>query len=267
MAFVRERGNVIDYQIPINGNLKNPKFHLKDAVMDLVKNILVKPPMTYNSVKVRGNEREIEKSLTVKWEMGQSDLTKSQRKFARKMADFLEENPEASMAVTPIQYTAKEKEHILFYEARKKYFLIHNNRTAKSFTEDDSIDVIKMSVKDSLFVKYLNKHCNTHLVFTIQEKCRLVVGNDLVNKKFDQLIKQRVSSFRFYFKENGTNKRLKIYASKSDIPFNGFSYYKIDYKGELPKDLIRSYEKMEKFNNESPRDKFKKKRDKSAKGN
>jgi hypothetical protein len=31
MSLVRERGNVIDYEIPITGNLKDPKFHLKDG--------------------------------------------------------------------------------------------------------------------------------------------------------------------------------------------------------------------------------------------
>lgn len=260
MAFVRERGNVIDYEIPINGNLKNPKFHLKDVIIDLIKNIFIKPPTTYSSSKVRENENEIEKSLTVKWEMREGDLTKSQKKFARKMADFLEENPEASITVQPMHYATKEKEHILFYEAKKKYFLLRNKKTAKSFTEDDSIEVVKMSVKDSSFTKYLNKHFSNHLVFTAQEKCKLFVGDALVNKKFDQLIKQRAGSFRYYFKENGTSNRLKIYNGKTEIPFNGFSYYKITYKGELPNSLIRAYKRMDKFNNEAPRNKFKRKR-------
>src|SRR5665647_3536072 len=43
MGFVRERGNVIDYEIPITGNLKNPKFHLHDVLFDVLKNIFVKP--------------------------------------------------------------------------------------------------------------------------------------------------------------------------------------------------------------------------------
>lgn len=258
MAFVRERGNVIDYEIPINGNLKNPKFHLKDAILDLVKNIFIKPPATFNSSKVRGNENEIEKSLSVKWEMRESKLTKSQKKFAQKMADFLEENPEASITVQPRHYTEKEKEHILFYEAKKKYFLLHNNIKAQSYTEDDSIEVVKMSVKDSLFVRYLNKHHNADYIFTVQEKCRLFVGNALINKRFDQLMKQRANAFRYYFKENGTNNRLKIYNDKNEIPFNGFSYYKITYKGELPNSLIKAYQKMDKFNSKAPRNKWRK---------
>ncbi|MBK6833466.1 MAG: hypothetical protein IPG89_03990 [Bacteroidetes bacterium] len=255
MAFVRERGNVIDYEIPINGNLKNPKFHLKDAILDLVKNIFIKPPATFNSSKVRENENEIEKSLSVKWEMRQSELTKSQEKFAKKMANFLEENPDASITVQPMHYTEKEKEHILFYEAKKKYFLLHNKIKEQSYTEDDSMEVVKMSAKDSSFVKYLNKNYSGAFVFTVQEKCRLFVGSDLINKRFNELTKQRASAFRYYFKENGTNNRLKIYNGKNEIPFNGFSYYKITYKGELPSSLIRAYQKMDKFNSKAPRNK------------
>ena len=43
MTFIRERGNVIDYEIPITGNLKDPKFHLSDVIFDLLGNIFVKP--------------------------------------------------------------------------------------------------------------------------------------------------------------------------------------------------------------------------------
>jgi hypothetical protein len=39
MALVRENGNVIDYEIPISGDLKNPVFHLRDALFDLLENI------------------------------------------------------------------------------------------------------------------------------------------------------------------------------------------------------------------------------------
>ncbi len=46
MSFIRESGNVIDYEVPITGNLKNPKFHLRDVIFNLVKNIFVKPPTT-----------------------------------------------------------------------------------------------------------------------------------------------------------------------------------------------------------------------------
>lgn len=104
-----------------------------------------------------------------------------------------------------------------------------------------------MSVKDSSFTKYLNKHHTPGLVFTVQEKCYDFVGKDVVDQKFSKLIKQREKVFRSYFIENGTDKRLKISNSQNIIPFNGFSYYKLSYKGKFPKDLRSIYEKAEKL--------------------
>ena len=56
--------------------------------------------------------------------MRQSSLLPEQEKFVNKMVDFLINNPDASIAVYPIQYAEKEKEYIEFFEAKKKYFLL-----------------------------------------------------------------------------------------------------------------------------------------------
>ncbi|MFN0187325.1 MAG: hypothetical protein ACKVQV_01340 [Bacteroidia bacterium] len=47
MAFIRNRGNVINYQIPISGSLDNPKFHWFDASTDLIKKNWVKRLLTH----------------------------------------------------------------------------------------------------------------------------------------------------------------------------------------------------------------------------
>lgn len=243
MAFARERREVIDYEVPVTGNLKDPKFHLKDVILDLLRNIVVKPPTTPKLFQDENIENEIEDALTLKWELRQSTPNSDQKHFISEAADFLADNPEASLHVKPLQYSLKEKEHILFYEAKKKYFLL----THSTYSEDDSLFVVKMSVKDSSFTKYLNKHHSPGLVFTVQEKCYDFVGKGLVDERFFKLIKQREKIFRSYFIENGTDKQLKISTSENIIPFNGFSYYKLTYKGKFPKELKRVYEKAEKL--------------------
>ena len=94
MAFIRERGNVIDYEIPITGNLKDPDFHLSDVIFDLLGNIFIKPPSTPYIMEVKNIETEIEKTLTLKWMMRQNRLLPVQEKFIEKMADFLIRNQE-----------------------------------------------------------------------------------------------------------------------------------------------------------------------------
>jgi hypothetical protein len=260
MTFMRERGNVIDYEIPITGNLKDPKFHLHYVIFDLLRNVFIKPPTTPYRLQIKNVETEIEKSVTLKWAIRQGSLLASQEKFIEKMADFLLKNPDASISVFPQQYAIKEKEYILFFEAKKKYFMAINNKNARIFSVEDSGKVDKMSVKDSLFVRYLNNHIKDSLIFTIQEKCTHIIDSAFINAKFNQLNKGRENVFISYFKKRGVDKQLKILKAENVIPYNGFSFYKIEYNGEFPESLLKSYIQMNEFNNEAPRKKFKEER-------
>lgn len=260
MSFVRERGNVIDYEIPISGNLKDPKFHFRDVLLDLFKNIFVKPPTTPYRLQVHNVENEIEKTLSLKWPMRQSQLRPTQEKFIDKIADFLEENPEAMITVHPKQFTIKEREHILLFEAKKKYFLETIDKQNQLFNEADSESVDKMSIKDALFITYLNKQTNDSMLFTVQDKCSKLIDPGLINIKLKQLITERENSFMARFKEKEVTEQIKFTESKNDFPYNGFSFYKLEYNGTLPKDLIQAYHEMKELNEEEPRNKFKKER-------
>ena len=265
MSFVRERGNVIDYEIPITGDLKNPKFHLRYVLLDLLENIFVKPATTPYRMEVRNIETEIEKSLTLQWQTRHGSLRPNQGKFIESMADFLGENPQASITVYQHEYAIKEKEYILFFEAKKKYFMVTNNKNTQSFSVADSEKVDKMSIKDSSFVHYLNKQIRDIMIFTIQEKCAGIINSAIVNAKFKELNAERENAFMLYFRKRGVDNRIKISSGENVIPYNGFSFYKIEYKGEFPEFLIKAYHKMDELNDESPREKFKEKRKKNRK--
>ncbi|MBK6984610.1 MAG: DUF748 domain-containing protein [Bacteroidetes bacterium] len=263
MFFVRERGNIIDYEIPITGNLNKPNFVYRDVIFDALENIFVKPATTSYRTQVKNTEYEIEKSMSLKWDMRKSNLSSSQEHFLEDMADLLKEDPNLSISIDPMPYTEKEKEYILFFEAKKQYYLASQNRTAKSLCEDDTISIDKMSNKDSLFVKYLNTKLDKKLAFTVQDKCLNLLGNDFVNKKLNELNASRKDLVKSFFTDIEGKNRVKINSIKNNIPFNGFSYFKIDYKGEIPKSLEKAYERINELNNEPPRNKFKKVRDKN----
>jgi len=263
MAFIRERGNVIDYEIPVTGNLKDPNFHLSDVIFDLLGNIFTKPPAVPYIMEVKNIETEIEKTLSLKWMMRQNRLVPVQEKFIEKMADFLIRNQDASITIYPQLYAIKEKEYILFFEAKKKYFLVINNKNSNSFNAEDSAMVNNMSVKDSLFVLYLNRHIKDSLVFTIQEKCAMIIDSSYVNDKFMQLNKERERVISAYFKKRGVDKRIRIAKNEYVKPYNGFSFYKIEYNGEIPESLIKAYQEMNELNNEAPRKKYKQERRKN----
>ena len=263
MALIREKGNVIDYEIPITGNLRNPKFHFHDVITDLLTNIFVKPATTPYRMEVKSTENEIEKSLTFKWAMRESSLPSNHEKFVEKMADFLVKNPDASIAVHPEVYAEREKEYIQFFEAKKKYYLLSKDKDDKVLTEDDSEMIDKMSIRDSSFLRYLNKQNSDSMTFTIQGKCSKLIGSAVVNAKFNKLNKEREDAFLSFFIKKGVEKRVKIYSDETIIPYNGFSFYKIEYKGEIPESLSKAYQQMNELNDKAPRKEFEKERKKS----
>ena len=168
MFLVRERGNVIDYEVPILGDLNDPKFKIRDVIFDALENLFVKPITTAYRYEVSNLETEIEKSLTLKWEMRNSFHTKSQETFLKRMAEFLHDNPKAYIVVQPQLYELKEKEYILFYEGKKKYYMNLYGKTKHTYFEEDSLLVEKLSIKDPKFIKYLNGHVHDSLEFTVQ---------------------------------------------------------------------------------------------------
>lgn len=256
MSIVRERGNVIDYKIPISGDLKSPTFHLHDVVMDILKNIFLKPPTIPYGIDIKNTETEIEKSLVLDWPFRLTHLKEPENKYTRKIADFLKDNKEASINVKPNTYEQKEKEYILFFEAKKKYFLANNNVVKSPLSEKDSLKIDKMSTKDPAFVKYLHKHVKDSLVYTRQEKCRRLVGEELIDKKYGQLLKARKEDFMNYFKKDKSENRVNFLDNENVIPFNGFSYYRIQYKGDIPKSLEKAYNKLLEYNRNPPREKY-----------
>lgn len=248
---IRQEGKVIDYEIPVTGSLKNPNFHIVHLALVTLGNLFGRSDTFSNRTQIKNLENEIEKSLTLKWDMRQCTFNRKQEKFVNNLAGFLKDNPDASIAVYPLTYAEKEMEHIQFYEAKKKYFVTSKNLNAAFISENDSLRIVQMSIKDSLFGRFLDKNTDHELVFTVQEKCSNLVGLANATTKFNLLNKEREDVFMLTFNKESLVSRVKMHRPENNIPFNGFSYYKIVYKGELPESLVKSYRKMNELNREA----------------
>jgi hypothetical protein len=257
MAFVRERDNVIDYEIPISGNLKNPHFHLHDILVDLLKNIFIKPVTVPYGLALKSTANEIDNSIMLRWNMGQSILQPHQKKFVAKMAKFLKKNPNASIQIHSNEYSFKEKEHILFFEAKKKYFLLGSR--SELLSHHDSLWVERMSIKDAAFVHFLKKGVSDTMFFSIQEKCVHFVGRKKFNVEYARLLNGRRKEFQSVFVGNETDKQIQFFPGEDGVPYNGFSYYRLSYLGGVPESLRKAYDQMSQFDDEAPRKRYFKK--------
>ena len=209
MAFIRERGNVIDYEIPVSGSLKKPDFHFRDVIIDLLENMVMKPITTPYRMEVKNVETIIEKDQKLQWQMRQTKMTHRQDRFVTKIIDYLKKNPEENLNVYPFVYADKEKEYILFYEAKKRFYLLTHGMKAASYTEDDSEKVDKMSNKSPAVVKIMNRAVPDKMMPPIQQKCNSRVGESFVNYRFNLLVKEREREFVALFDKKGLASRVK----------------------------------------------------------
>ena len=200
-------------------------------------------------------ENEIENSVAVKWQTRKSTLLPNQEKFMKKLATFLKKNPKASIDVHPIVFANKEREYISFFEAKKKYFLLTHKKERKDFTPEDSTAVEEMSIKDAGLVKRVGRGLSDTVMFTMQERFMHFVGKKTVEKKLAQLNTDRMKSFRSFFEQEAES-RIKIRKPVIDVPYNGFSYFKIEYEGDMPNELRKAYHEMLELNDEAPRNKY-----------
>ncbi|MBC7387754.1 MAG: hypothetical protein H7329_00950, partial [Opitutaceae bacterium] len=158
----------------------------------------------------------------------------------------------------PLIFDAKEKEYIMLFEAKKKYFLESNNRKGQTLSGDDSMNVEKMSVKDEGFRKFIEARVKDHMLYTIQQKTYHIIGDKIIRKRYDELLERRKQAFLEYFKENGVDSRVKFKKIVPTVPYNGFSEFVISYKGAIPENLKEANEDLEELNSEKPREKYEK---------
>ena len=260
MAIIRENGNVIDYNVPISGELKNPKFHLKDVIRDVIKNIFVKPVTTPYRFIVKNTENQLEKTLTCRWNTRSAQLTFVQETYLKKVANFLHKNPDVTLTVSPIEYEVKEKEAILFFNAKKKYLSEKMSWNTENLGRFDSLQIQRLWIKDSLFIVYLDKKCAGIFMYTIQEKCHCLVGEKMVASDYKSLQHERMIEFMSAFKDLGIQNQIKFSSIKNEIPYNGFSYFRMKFNKEIPEELMKAYEKIDMLDEQKPRKEYRKKR-------
>ena len=260
MFFIRERGNVIDYDLPIKGNLKDPTFKIKDIVIDILSNIVIKPVTPVYRYQIKVLENEIGNSLSLKWKLKEAKLKEDQTDFMDDMVEYLKESKKTSITIKSLNYVEKEKEYIALFEGKKR-FMTKMLGFGSILSADDSLMVDQLSIKDKMFNDYLKKSINKPLVFTTQEYCRLLVGEKFIDEKFETLKNNRFKLIKAYFVKNGVANQVKFDKTDySKVPYDGYSLFRISYEGKLPDYLIEAFEDIRYFDSHNPREKYKVKR-------
>jgi hypothetical protein len=230
MFLVRELNREIDISLPIKGDLNNPKFKLHDEIIQVLKNIVIKPS-AYPFVTIKSQLTEEPVNVDVlEWKLGQTKLDFEQKKLLRSISRYLFFHPSTSVSIVPRYYEIKEKETLLLFEAKRRFYISQTHINKKLLAEEDSTSIDRLSIKDPVFTKWLNNQTNVPMVFTVQGKCLHLIGAAKLDELYKKLIERRkngILEFLGYLKDKN---RLTCSKVAGDIPACGFSQELIHYK-------------------------------------
>ena len=239
MFFVRDVNRRIDVELPISGNLNDPKYHLWGAILQVLENLVVKPPaLPITSVKL-AQTKDKEDYITMEWQLRQNAMTDKQRDQLKKIARYLSSHPDSKVTIEPHYFTNEEREMIVLFEAKKKFYALQHHIAVNQLTKDDSLTIARNSTKDTLFIRYLERTVKDSLDFTTQSKCIAIIGRGRVDALYNDLITARKNQILSFFSDKNISNRVTFENGISEIPTSGFSHYVFYYKGEKPSELAQ----------------------------
>jgi hypothetical protein len=220
MFLVRELNRKIDVDLPIKGDLNNPKFSLRSEILQVLENIFEKPT-AYPFVTISSQIKEAPENFDVlEWPLMQSELNSNQKQTLRGISRYLLFHPSVKVTIQSVYFENKEKEMLVQFEAR--FYM--SSKKSPSLTEDDSIAINKLSIRNPAFCKWLDVQTHAPLIFYAQGKCNLLVGPAKTGQLFSNLISIRKKHVLDFLDDSRGRERFVSAPGKNEVPVSGFSH-------------------------------------------
>lgn len=185
------KGN-INLDIPVEGDLNDPKFKVWPIAWQVLKNIMLKAvtaPYRLLANAFGGHEDDYKE---IPFYYLQRSLTEKQLSNLDKVSKVLAGKQDFKVDLMQVSNDAEEAEWLAVFEMKKHYF---NLQATDSLSENDHARVDGLSVKDSLFVQFVNqKTNNSNSLLSVQEKCVQFFGRENLVQKVSGY-KQRRNNF------------------------------------------------------------------------
>jgi hypothetical protein len=229
LFFVRDVDRQIDLSIPITGDLKNPKYHLRSVIIQAVKNLFIKPSL-FPVKQIQSTFSDDNKNYDiVEWPTMQAKMNLVHEAQLRKISRYLLFHPKSHITVVPCYYEEREKEALLFFEAKKRFYFSQTHQSRNLISKSDSASIDRMSVKNPAFIRFLHQESATDKDCSVQAKCYHVIGQAQAEADYKKLNTNRKLYLENFFKERNQSDRLTFGQTVKEIPASGFSHYRLYY--------------------------------------
>ncbi|MGC3947354.1 MAG: DUF748 domain-containing protein, partial [Chryseolinea sp.] len=154
-------GNV-DLNIPLKGDVNDPKFRVMPVVWQVLKNLIVKAAASPYKLVARAVDAKEDDVRDIKYDYLQSDLRKRQNKTVTLLARILNQKKSLSVTLVHVSNTNWEVVQYALYRARLDYYTLNHNKTTLNY--QDSLAADAVSASDSSFLKFIEQKTGKQVV-------------------------------------------------------------------------------------------------------
>jgi hypothetical protein len=200
VAILRDVNGDIELELPVSGDLDDPKFNYWPAVLQVLENNLEKivtAPYRLFASMFSVDQEDLER---VQWTYGQFQLEKPQEKSMRSIAKVLGQKSELALTYTSLQNRKRERDYLATFEAKRRYYCqeIMGGRHCE-LTAKDTAEIARINNQDSLFVSFLKERQPSDATVeltSVIDMAYYFIGGSIVDSTVNARIQIRDSLFR-----------------------------------------------------------------------
>lgn len=153
-GLLKDAKGVVELDIPIQGDLKDPSFKVWPIIWQILKNLVVKAASAPANLLARAFEGADEKELEqVRFQELQGGLEKAQRRTLDQLGKALLAKPELRVELLPVVDSLAEVGELALFMAKQRYLFPAQAALQKA----DSLRVKELATRDSSFVRWMDE--------------------------------------------------------------------------------------------------------------
>jgi hypothetical protein len=172
-GLLKDVHGVVELDVPVKGDLKDPQFKVWPIVWQVLKNLIVKAATAPGRLLVRAfagaDEADLER---VRFEYLQPDPAKPQEKTLKQLVSALKAKPELTVDLVSIVDAKTEAKEVAVFHA-KKAFLFPDKSTIDGA---DSARITDLSARDTAFTNYVEGRTASMEGKSLHDRCLSLLG-------------------------------------------------------------------------------------------
>ncbi len=190
------KGNV-NLDIPVRGNLADPKYRLGKVIWGIIKNIIVKAATAPARLLSRAFGGKPEDYNEIRFNYLQKGLSADQLRIVNNIANAMTNKPNLSLSLVQVNNKEDEMEKMALLHAKEQYLGIP---VSDSLPKLQSARIDSLDNMDSLFGAWVDNQLHIHASLnSIQNRCVQLMGKDKLSAAADQLMQARNNALAAFF--------------------------------------------------------------------